>query len=150
MSATSEEAVDQIFTLLKEGWEGAGSLTAGVTIKYPGEADPEPGMDSDGNPQTWVRARIRHSKSETHGMRGSNQGAHVRKYGTIQIRIYEGAQLGGLLSNRLGSLVEQIYIGKTTSGGIWFRPSTTNEAGTDGIWERTDVLVSFEYDCIIN
>lgn len=155
MTATIEQARDQILTLFTDFWEGHAD-TVGVratddAVLYWNKAgDPPNTLDANGNPVPWIRVALRHFDGGESALTGSTGRKLVTRRGIIGISIFEAHKTGNVVTDKLARVAEQAFTGKTTSGGVLFRNVRTVEVGPDGVYFRTDVLADFEYDDVLN
>lgn len=150
MSATPAEARDQIFGLLLTAWQTQFGDPPSIPLLWKDtDIDPPLQQDADNNPEPWARVSLLHKKGGIQSLRGDSGNLKYRQTGNLIVKFYEPLQLGNNLADQIVQLVLKTYTGKTTSGGVWFRPIGPREVGGKGAWWETDVLVSFEYDNLL-
>jgi hypothetical protein len=155
MTATVEQARDQIINRFLETWE-ADALTTGIRtaddaiLFWNKPGDPPTTPDANNNPPTWLRVAVRHYDGGQSALVDATGRKLVTRRGMVTISLFEASKTGGALSDKLARIAESAFEGQTTSGGVWFKRVRTLEFGPDGVYFRTDVWADFEYDDVLN
>ena len=97
----------------------------------------------------WADVFVRHA---TGGQRSIGLGARRRQThtGLLTVRVFTPSSDGRALSDAVSYAIIQAFVGKTTTGGVWFRNERISEVGRDGDSFRVDVLIEFEYDVFVS
>lgn len=131
---TYEEAVDQMFDLLKEAW-----APTGYAAFYDDVAQERMGTDAP-----FIRAFIRHSSGGLQAF-GSTEKQSFERMGYLMVQIYTPVAKGLSESYRLAKIVSDAFEGKSTPEGVWFRRGRISEAGKDGMFKVLNFVTDFEY-----
>jgi hypothetical protein len=132
---TFEEASDEILDILNTAW-----LTTGHKMFYENTRDQR---EEDDSP--WAVAILRHIG----GLQATLGGRGVRKFdrfGLLTVQIYTPTAKGLQESYRLAKVMTDAFEGESSPSGVWFRNVRINEAGRDGQFTQTNVIVEFRYD----
>lgn len=141
MTATTEQARDQIYGLIMAAWTAG--APAGAELVY----DDAKAKKPDG-PAPWARATVRHTGgSEISISRGNGKGRYNRT-GTVYINLFSPSGDGLRALDPLVKLTLDAYEGKYTAGGVWFTKAQVREIGIvkgTGLYQ-INVLINFSYD----
>lgn len=146
MTATIEQARDDILTLFKDAWE-ADPISEDVLLVYwdiPNSAPTDAGTDE--NPVSWARVTVQHTGSSQASLSGDSGARRWRRVGLVTVQIFTPYGTGLSLADKLSMVATRAFEGKSTPSGIWFRDVSPQEIGQDSIWFQTNVSASFEYD----
>jgi hypothetical protein len=132
---TPVEAVDEILDILNTAW-----ITTGFKIFYENTRDER---DTDDSP--WAVAILRHVSGDQSTL-GGDGNRNFTNQGILIVQIYTPTAKGLQESYRLASVVKDAFDGVSSPSGVWFRNARINEAGKDGQFTQTNVLINFRYD----
>jgi len=139
-----EEACDDMFAFFKAGWD-TGSIT--VLSEIPQVF--YQGVDAEKLPKDkpYTKIFLRHGDKPqvTLGTVGNRR---FESFGVIIIEIYEPIQRrqGLDILRKLATVALDIFEGKKTESGIWFRNTRINESFVNG--NMITVYSEFEYDSL--
>jgi hypothetical protein len=145
MSATIEQARDDLYGVVQTFWDG--EVTAPVDILYEDVAGARPVERSSADlVLPYARVSIRHSFGHQSGLSG---GGGSRKYTNVGMLIIElwypqGKGFGEV--DLFAQLLIDALRGVSTTNGVWTRNVRMIEIAQSGIWFQTNVLADFEYD----
>ena len=134
MSLTFEQANDDMMKMINEAWALTGHKIFFESVKE----------DRDEGNDPFLRFWIRH----TFGAQGSLGGRGSRMFmraGFLRGEVYAPIANGLQESYQLAKVVADAYEGKSSDNGVWFRRVRINEMGKDGMFNRVDVIIDFEY-----
>lgn len=135
MSLTYEQAYDEMLDMFKAGWD-----TTGYDVFY------EDGPEDDHTGTTpYVVQKIQHLDSDQRGFGASSGQRMFQRDGLLTFQVCSLSAKGLSGSYQLAKVVADIYEGKSSPGGVWFRSVRIREAGTKGAFYQTNVIISFEY-----
>ena len=133
MSATYNEAKDEIFALFKTAWD-----TVGWNVIYQNIGSQQV---PEGQSDPWARVQIIHA---TGGNDAIGDSLMIRE-GTFWAQIFVPLGEGLKEGYDLAKVVSDAFDGKR-SLNVWFRNGRINEVGPDGEWFQINYLVDFEYN----
>ena len=140
MSATVEQARNEIISTFKTAWD-AGAESTGLNVLY---WDTEGEVPDSG---AYARVTVRHATGEQTTVGSAAGKRRYERAGTVTVQIFTEHNEGGTLSDKLVNIIENAFRGVTTSPGrVIFRRVRTNEIGQDSQWFQVNVLADFEYD----
>lgn len=143
MTATPEEAYDDVLTLFKAVWDPTGNTAIYDNVT---KGKPTDEVAPGGAPEPWARvkyqlgAQFQSSLSNEAGKKRWTQTGFV----VIQIFIPTGEGLNSALA--LAKIVNDGFRGKKTPNQVWIRNSNLDIVGVSGEWFQVNVLTDFEYD----
>lgn len=136
MSATFEQARDEMLAVFKAAWDTTGHYAA-----YPDRPEEKPkGADP------WARVTVRHAVGEQGSLANHEGRRRWERRGTLFVQIFTPSGEGLSRSDTLAKIVVDALEGKSTPRGVWFRNTRINEVGPDGDWYQVNVLADFIYD----
>lgn len=141
MTATVEQARDQIYGLLMTAWSA--NAPAGAELIY----DDAKAKKPDG-PAPWARATVRHTGGGEIAINGGNGLRRYNRTGTLFINLFCPSGDGLRVLDPLVKVALDAYEGKYTSGGVWFTKAQVREIGIvkgTGLYQ-INVLINFSYD----
>lgn len=149
MTATREEAFDQINALFLEAWDANAGAVAGYIpeVRWHGnEKDTKPDAS-----RFWVRHSIMGVGDEQIVMSPCVGKPGQRLYeatGLIFIQIFcpKSIKNSLILGGRLATIAQNAYRGKTTEGAVWFRNVRVNDIPNEREYYRLNVVAEYEYD----
>ena len=148
MIDNSSQALDEMFTMLKDAWEQS-YLTLEIPIVWGNVAHNIQGApDLFGNQTPFLHVQALHSSGRTASLRGSRGQKH-EKSGTL-IAAYRFPEGGGGNADALDviGIIEEAFMGKRSPNGVWFRNTQTSDVGTDRTWYVMTMTTNFLYDLI--
>lgn len=138
MTATPEQAVDDILDVFKAAWDTTGFTAVydeeGVAGKIPATQDP------------WSRVSVRHATGEQASLSGGTGTKRYRSTGFVMMQIFTPIGESLVQARQLAQLLKVAYQGITTPRQVWFRRARLNEVGSDGDWYQINVIADFTYD----
>ena len=140
MTATYQQATNEILTALKDAWDADGDSSS-YPIRYWDTAD----AASPATP--WARATVRLQDGAQATLSSDTGARRFRRFGLVTVQIFTEWGKNTTLKYTLTKIVSEAFEGVTTSPGrVIFRNVRVNEVGQDGQWFQTNVLADFEYD----
>lgn len=137
MSATYEQAVDDILTFFKDAWDATG-----YTAIYPNI-----GGDAPTTVAPWARVTLQHilpqGQASLSGALGTQR---YERNGILTVQIFTPLGEGLAELYQLSKIVTDAFDGKATPLHVWFRNARVSEVGPSGHWYQVNVLVDFTYD----
>lgn len=134
MSLTFEQANDDIQKMITSAWSTTG---------YPMFYESVQG-ERDEQTEPFIRIWVRHTFGGQRTLGG--QGSRIfERRGFVRIEVYSRITNGLQESYQLAKVASDAYEGRSSDNGVWFRRVRISEMGKDGIFNRTDVIVDFEY-----
>lgn len=147
MIESTSQAVDEMFTMLKDAWE-TNSETALIPIMWGNVAHDYQGQpDIFGNQLPFLHVQALHTPSRQVSLGGS-MGSRFEHTGSLvaSLRYPEGK--GTVLAHDLISVAGDAFMGKRSPGGVWFRNPGYSDIGTDRTWYVITMTTTFVYDLI--
>jgi hypothetical protein len=146
MSATYEQAIDEIFARFHAIWT---AQTPAVTLEAPelrwqGIENPEhPGYD-----KYWVRVSQQTIDEGQASLRAPECGQRYRTNGLLFIQIFCPKSDARAMEKgrQLAVIARDCFRGYTTQSGVWFRNSRVSELEPEERWLRLNVIVAYQYD----
>jgi hypothetical protein len=136
MTATFNQARDEIFALIKTAWE-----TTGFNMVWPDKPNTKP---SGRTP--WARTTLRHSTGQQATIASFSGVSRWFREGVLTIQIFTPSGEGLSRAYDLAKVISDALEGVSTSCGVWFRNTRLNEVGPDGDWFQINVMTDFNYD----
>lgn len=136
MTATFEEAQDEVYGLFKTAWD-----TTGFIALYPNVAGSVPTT-----PTPWARAKATLFNGGDASLSGALGTRRYERQGLFTAQIFVPAGEGLERAMQLAKIVVDAYDGQRTASGIWFRNARVADVGPDGDWYQVNVLVNYEFD----
>lgn len=136
MTATYNEAKDQILALFKTAWD-----TTGYGVVYPNKEGDKP---NDAVP--WARVDIEHFDGGDASLSGVDGTKRYERDGVFTAQIFVPSGEGLSEAYTLANTVSTAFEGKTTAGGVWFRDVRIREVGPTESWFQLNVKATFNYD----
>jgi hypothetical protein len=134
MSLTFEQANDEILKMINDAWSITGYKIFFESVQDERETDTLP----------FCKLWVRHAFSNQRTLGG--QGARLfERRGFVRIEVYSRITNGLQESYQLAKVASDAYEGRSSDNGVWFRRVRISEMGKDGIFNRVDVIVDFEY-----
>lgn len=94
--------------------------------------------------EPWARLTIR-TTARTQGAFGSGQDARrFDEIGILIAEIYTPIGSGMVQSYTLSTLVKDAYEGVSTNNGVWYHNTRIVEAGSEGEWTHTNVIIEWQ------
>lgn len=129
---------DLILGVFKTVW--AASSYSAVPVHYPDVKNDVPRTGS------WVRVTLQHNgeRQQTLGEVGNRR---FKRWGILTFQVYTEHGDGQTVNDAMVKVIHGAYRGKTTGvDGVWFHGARIAEAGIDGEFWQTNVMVDFEYE----
>ena len=136
MTATFQEANDEVLAVFKAAWDTTGFIAVYENVRG----------DKPTTTAPWARASLRNVTGRQATLANHDGVRRWRRDGILTIQIFvplgEGLQEGYSLSKVVTDALE----GTSTPSAVWFRNVSVNEIGPDGEWFQFNVLAEFTYD----
>lgn len=146
MTATLEEARDDIIELFRTAWK-ADTESQSVGLVYWDVPSSAPtGHDANGDPVSWARVFVQHTGGGQASLSGDTGRRRWRRTGVVTVQIFTPYGTGLSKADKLSMVAMRAFEGQSTSSGIWFRDVNFQEVGQDSIWFQSNVSATFEYD----
>jgi len=140
MTATLDQARDEVLTVFKTAWE-LDATSQNIPVLYWDVADDIPDSGA------WVRISMRHLGGRQATLRGATGERRYRYTGIVTVQVFTPFSEGMVLNDALATIAKNAFEGVTTDPGrVILRNVRINEIGPDGQWFNTNVLADFEYD----
>ncbi len=138
MSATFDEAQDEILTVFKDAWDPTGwiALYENVAGDPPSTATPVP----------WARVVLRNVTGQQGSLSGALGTQRWDREGNVIIQVFVPAGEGLSRSKNLVKIVVDAFEGVATPLNVRFRNVRTNEIGESGEWFQVNVIADFLFD----
>ena len=134
MSLTYEQANDDMLKMITDAWSVTGNKIYFESVQDDRETDTLP----------FYKVWIRHVDGGQRTLGGKGARLFDRK-GFVRIEVYSRITNGLQESYQLAKVASDAYEGRSSDNGVWFRQVRIREMGKDGTFNRTDVIVDFEY-----
>lgn len=134
MSLTYKQANDDMLKMILNAWSVTGNKIYFESVQDDRETDTLP----------FCKVWIRHANSNQRTLGGQGARLFERK-GFVRIEVYSRITNGLQESYQLAKVASDAYEGRSSDNGVWFRRVRISEMGKDGIFNRVDVIVDFEY-----
>ena len=149
MSATYQQAIDEIFQVFNDAWNLGSAAIVGYIpeTRWQGVEIPSKANYS----KYWVRVSQQTIGEPQTTLRNADDGQRYTPYGLCMIQLYcprsdsENMQKG----RSLAALARNAYRGQSTPSQVWFRNARIVEVEPDEKWTKFNILVEYEYDEII-
>lgn len=139
MTATIDQARDEIFSTFNEAWKGD-SASAQLPVLWPDRSQEPPDTGA------WCRVTLKHTSGRQATLSGEIGSRRFRSTGFVIVQIFTPTGMGLTLTDQLTKIAVRAFQGVTTASGVIFRDVRPTEAGQSGNWHQTNVLADFEYD----
>lgn len=152
MTATPEEARDQITRLFKDALDAIDEADGYKVLYWPTQQEPPKQPDEDENPPAWVQVSVRHAgRGGQTSLAGDAGQVRVTRGGVAQASLYYPSKDKEASQNadRIGRKLEEAIHFSRTDGKIWFRNIRYLDYGQSGPWIRIDIISDFQYDDIL-
>lgn len=144
MTATFEEARDDLFGVVQTFWDG--EATAPTTLLYEDVSGSRPtAVSSAGAVLPWARASVRHSFGQQDSLSNENGRRLYQNIGMLIIELWYPQGKGFSEVDQFAQLLVDALRGVSTANGVWLRNVRALEIAQSGIWFQTNVLADFEY-----
>lgn len=137
MTATYEQAIDDIFTMFKTAWD-----TTGYIVIYENTTPSE--KPSIGTP--YAKVFIRHTGGFQATLTGGIGTARYARLGVMTVQIFTPLGEGLSEGASLAKVLADAYEGAASPRAVWFRNVRLMEVGPTAEWFQHNFLVDFEYD----
>ncbi len=141
MTATFEEAVDDILTMFKDAWD-----TTGFGVIYENVVAAEGSTVPPTSTDPWARVMVRHVTGNQSSLSGGLGTQRYTRTGVLIVQIFVPVGEGLSQALQLGKIVADAYEGKASPLQVWFRNVRVNEVGPDGDWYQVNTIANFTYD----
>jgi len=94
---------------------------------------------------SWYRLTIRHSDGEQETLADATGKKRFLRQGLLTVQIFTPVGGGLSIADESVKMILDIFEGKASAGGIWFRNARFREIGAEGDFFQTNVLVDFQY-----
>lgn len=136
MSATFQQARDEMFDLFKAAWDSTGWPVHYEDVRKQRSTDEIP----------WITVTMQHSSGFQSTLSGAQGARTFSRLGLLTFQIFTPVGRGLQESYDLAKVVVDAFEGTATPGGVWFRNVRLNEVGRDGEFFQLNVVVEFRYD----
>ena len=141
MTATPEQAVDDILDVFRAAWNPTGFIAV-YDLENTGKDNSRPPDTED----PWTRVSMRHVTGNQSSLTGGLGTIQYTNTGTLTMSLFVPIGEGLVRGRQLASTLQRAYRGISTPRQVWFRRSRINEIGSDGHWFQINIIVEFEYD----
>ena len=135
MSATYQQAVDDMFGLVRTAWNSDSTIDWEAV---PGEV---PFTDVP-----WIRPTIRHTPGGQASLADGTRKRRWRRNGILWIQLFVPSGSGLSKAYELAKILTDAIEGTSTEHCVWFRNTRINEIGRSGAFNQLNVLTDFTYD----
>ena len=136
MTATFEEARQEILTTFKTAWDTTGHPAYYENIREDLTSSVEP----------WARVTLRHVTGRNASITGGIGNQRFERTGNLMVQVFVPTGEGLTEGLTLAKVVADAFEGVSTASGVWFRNTRVNEIGSEGSWFQINVIVDFLYD----
>jgi hypothetical protein len=148
---TPAEARDDILTMVNTGWTAVGSASENLPLLFWNSKQQVPKTnDANGNPTSWGRVNVAHVTGGQGALRGSPEGlpntTPWTRQGLVTVQVFTPLGTGLSIADSLYKIVLDVFEGRKSPLGVWFRETRLNEIGPSGGWFQANILAEFEYD----
>ena len=141
MTATPEQAVDDILDVFKAVWDPTGFEVQYDLENFGGSSSSPPATQDP-----WTRVQVRHTTDSQASLTGGLGQTLYTATGVLTIQLFVPIGEGLVRGRQLARSVRNAYRGISTPRQVWFRNARINEVGIDGDWFQLNIIVDFEYD----
>jgi hypothetical protein len=139
MTATYEEARDDIFAMVKEAWDPTTYLMAWPDV--PDDSIPPP------EDTPWARTTLRHGPGGQRGFGGTSR--RFERTGSLEIQVFTPRGDGLSRAYQLGKILADVLEGGASPRGVWFRNVRLVEVDDpkrEGNFSQVNLIAEFIYD----
>lgn len=136
MTATFEQAREDMFALVKQAWDTTGYLMGWPDV--PNDNIPPSAQEP------WARTTLRHSSGGQRAFGDSRR--RYERGGVLIVQVFAPRGDGLSRAYQLAKIVADVLEGQATPRGVWFRNVRIAEGGADGNFSQVSVLADFTYD----
>jgi len=138
VTATYEQARDDIFTLIKAAWDPTGYL-----ISWPDDSNKAlpPAAQTP-----WARVQLFHGSGLQQTLSGETGARRFNRGGVLIVQVFAPRGDGLSRAYQLAKIVADGVEGRATPRQVWFRNVRITEVGPDGNFSQVNVLADFTYD----
>ncbi len=153
MITSADQAIDEIFTMLKDAWELDASTTA-IPIVWGNVAHDYNGQfDAAGDPIPWLNAQCLHETSTRASLRGqagpgTPAGSRNVEEGSVITGLHAAEGEGNAAPSALISVAKRAFQGKRSPNGVVFINPQLTDLGRQGTWYLITMTATFRYDLI--
>lgn len=138
MTATRQQAIDEMLALLKTAWD---ATSYADNVVWPNKDGAPPAQR-----EPWIRPKVQHVDGGNGSISGANGVARYVRLGFITVQLFVPSGQGLSTEATLSKIIIDAYEGKKTASGVWFRNVRAREVGEDGEFHQTNIIIDFEYD----
>lgn len=135
MSATVEQARDQMLSLITDAWP------SGTTLIYDGFKGEKPTAQ-----EVWGRVTVRHNSGGQASLSKQGGKSRYNRRGTLYVNLFAPPGDGLRALDPLTKTIQDALEGKTTAGGVWLTQVRVRELGIVEGSYQVNVLANFSYD----
>lgn len=135
MSLTQEQAVDEILTLFKSGWDTTTHPAYYESVREDRDLDDTP----------WATTQIRHVSAKQSAVSGLDGSRMFDRIGLLTVQVFCPVGIGLSEGYALGKVLTDTFEGKSTAGGVWFRDVMFREVGREGAFYQWNFTTTFQY-----
>lgn len=143
--STLAEARDAVCGMLRTGVL-ANPTTAALPLLWDDVEADRPGYNSAGNPQSYLRATVRHLSTSTETIgRGPGVGKEEHQ-AILLVQVFAPRGAGYSTADTLAQIVKRLFQRQRIPGvDGWFAEVTAAEVPTSGPWVQVNVSAPFRY-----
>lgn len=147
MIANPSQAIDEMFTMIKEAWD-LSPYTLNYDIVWGNVAADYNGQnDLHGNPIPWMHVQCLHESSKKVSLKGP-AGSRFQNTGTLICNVHVAEGKGAIHAHPLIQVVSDAFQGKASPNGVWFRRPQVTDIGFLGTWYIVSFNTTFLYDLV--
>ncbi|HNQ99661.1 MAG TPA: phage tail terminator-like protein [Trueperaceae bacterium] len=146
MTATPEQAENEILDAFKARWDADGPDAAGLLtaprVEYDNVVKLAPPASGS---ECWVRATVQHNGEGGHTL--GEPGTRLwTSTGIVMIQVFVPQDEGKVRALRLCKVARDAFQGAATPSGVWFRNVRIVHVGRSDPWYQMNVVAEFQYD----
>lgn len=135
MTATLDQANDDILAVLKTAWDAVGH-----PMQWPNVAFEKPSA-----PSPWARATV-HFAPGPQSLTGGLGTTRYERRGLLTVQIFTAPGEGTSSASMLAETLMTAYEGASTPNGVWFRNARADHVGPSEGWWQTNFRVDFVFE----
>ncbi len=136
MTLTLAQARDEIFTMLKAGWDATGNTMSYPNLPFEIPIDETP----------WGRTMLSLTPFSKQTLSSINGVKRYTRYGILTVQLFTVSGTGLSSADNYAKIIQDTFEGKSSPNGVWFKNARSNDIGPDGVWYQTNILIDFEFD----
>lgn len=142
-------ARDEVLEMFRAAWEQQTPVVnKGVAVRVEWN-----GVDAQNPPpgdKPYATIVVRHTDGDQRSL-GTVGNRRFGNLGLITVQCFAPLSEGGglLLAENLSMIARDVYRGRSTETGIWFRRVTIREIGPSDSWYQFNMVAEFQYDEVL-